>query len=155
MSRRKHPLWGFPVRMQVTCPSCSARYAVDPRAIGATGRTVQCVRCSHRWFERAAVGPGAVPPPRPVPDVVIRPSPPPLASPYGASYAAPYSGGLPALASPPPPRSTWGWWLGGLAAVVVVVGLVGWALRHEILQLMPPELKAALPIEALRLALRS
>ena len=131
--------------MQVTCPSCSARYAVDPRAIGATGRTVQCVRCSHRWFERPPPAPAAaVPPPRPVPDVVIRPAP------YAASYAA----SLPALAAPPP-RSSWGWWLGGLAAIVVVVALVGWALRHEILQLMPPELKASLPVDMLRQVFRS
>ena len=150
MSGRKHPLWGFPVRMQVTCPSCSARYAVDPRAIGPTGRTVQCVRCSHRWFERPPVAPATpAPPPRPIPDVVIRPAP------YTAPYAAPYSGGLPALASPPPARSTWAWWLGGLAEIAVVFALVGWALRHEILQLMPPDLKAALPIDALRQVLRS
>ena len=120
--------------MQVTCPSCSARYAVDPRAIGATGRTVQCVRCSHRWFERPPPAPAApVPPPRPVPDVVIRPNPY-AAAPYSTSYAA----SLPALAAPPP-RSSWG----------------GWALRHEILQLMPPELRASLPLDLLRQAFRS
>jgi predicted Zn finger-like uncharacterized protein len=130
--------------MQVTCPSCSARYAVDPRAIGPTGRTVQCVRCSRRWFERPPVVEATVPPPRPIPDVVIRPAP----------FAASYTASLPALAAPPP-RSTWGWWLGGLAAIVVVIALVGWALRHEILQLMPPELKASLPLDMLRLAFRS
>src|SRR5262245_6655204 len=37
--------------MQVTCPNCRARYAVDPLAIGPAGRMVQCVRCSQRWFE--------------------------------------------------------------------------------------------------------
>jgi len=36
-----------------------------------------------------------------------------------------------------------------------VVALVGWALRHEILQLMPPDLKAALPVDMLRQAFRS
>jgi predicted Zn finger-like uncharacterized protein len=39
--------------MQVTCPNCRARYAVDPQAIGPGGRMVQCVRCSHCWFERS------------------------------------------------------------------------------------------------------
>ena len=46
--------------MQVTCPQCGARYAVDPAAIGPTGRTVQCVRCSHRWFETVKAAPAQV-----------------------------------------------------------------------------------------------
>ena len=32
---------------------------------------------------------------------------------------------------------------------------LGWALRHEILQLMPPDLKASLPVDMLRQAFRS
>ncbi len=43
--------------MQVTCPSCRARYAVDPLAIGPAGRTVQCARCSERWFQTVKVEP--------------------------------------------------------------------------------------------------
>ena len=39
--------------MHVTCSNCGARYIVDPLAIGPTGRTVQCARCNHRWFEVA------------------------------------------------------------------------------------------------------
>lgn len=52
--------------MQVTCPNCAARYAVDPLAIGPAGRTVQCARCHDRWFQ-------TVERERPVPDLVIRP----------------------------------------------------------------------------------
>ena len=52
--------------MVVTCPNCRARYAVDPQKIGFAGRTVQCARCSHRWFETVerppAPAPGIVPP---------------------------------------------------------------------------------------------
>ena len=84
--------------MHVSCSSCGARYAVDPKAIGPTGRTVQCARCNHRWFQtieppgRPPESPGTPPEPTPppVPDIVIRPSVP------GA--------GLPALA-PQPPKS--------------------------------------------------
>jgi predicted Zn finger-like uncharacterized protein len=64
--------------MQVTCPNCRARYAVDPLAIGPAGRTVQCARCNDRWFQTvkleptaASSGTGAtasVPPPPP-PDI--------------------------------------------------------------------------------------
>lgn len=65
--------------MQLTCPNCAARYLVDPAAIGLTGRTVQCFRCGHKWpasvpaaiLDRGPVE--AVPEPKPVPDIVIRP----------------------------------------------------------------------------------
>ncbi len=43
--------------MQVTCPNCRARYAVDPLAIGPTGRIVQCARCSDRWFQTVKLVP--------------------------------------------------------------------------------------------------
>ena len=50
--------------MIVTCSNCRARYAVDPLAIGPTGRTVECARCHHRWFQRAEGPP-------PTPDIDI------------------------------------------------------------------------------------
>jgi predicted Zn finger-like uncharacterized protein len=37
--------------MIVTCPVCSTRYVVDPRAISATGRLVRCANCSHTWHQ--------------------------------------------------------------------------------------------------------
>ena len=40
--------------MQVTCPNCGARYAVDPLAIGPVGRIVQCARCANRWLQTVA-----------------------------------------------------------------------------------------------------
>ena len=121
--------------MQVTCPNCGARYAVDPLAIGPNGRTVQCARCSHRWRERP-IAPAAVvpPPPRPVPDFVIRPST--------------YNSGLPALTTPPA-KSRWGLWL-AIAAAIVVLGIAAYAFRGEILAALPPEWREALHIDALR-----
>jgi len=51
--------------MQVSCPSCRARYAVDPLAIGPSGRTVQCARCNERWFQTVKIEPRPDPPPEP------------------------------------------------------------------------------------------
>jgi predicted Zn finger-like uncharacterized protein len=36
--------------MILECPSCQNRYLVDPRALGARGRTVRCARCKNQWF---------------------------------------------------------------------------------------------------------
>jgi predicted Zn finger-like uncharacterized protein len=37
--------------MIVTCPACSTRYLVDPRALGSAGRVVRCARCTKTWHE--------------------------------------------------------------------------------------------------------
>ena len=50
--------------MIITCPECETRYGVDAAAIGASGRTVRCSRCSHSWVERQ---PDNLPPPQDMP----------------------------------------------------------------------------------------
>jgi predicted Zn finger-like uncharacterized protein len=35
--------------MIVTCPSCEAKYRVDPAALGARGGRAKCASCSHVW----------------------------------------------------------------------------------------------------------
>jgi predicted Zn finger-like uncharacterized protein len=126
--------------MQITCSNCSARYAVDPKAIGAGGRTVQCVRCSHRWFEKGQPAPAvdSTPPPdeRPVPDFVIRPQPH-------------YSAGLPAI-SPPHRTIRWGRSIAALAVLVVVVGAAAFAYRDEIENRLPPGWSAFLSRDSAR-----
>ncbi|MFT4104105.1 MAG: zinc-ribbon domain-containing protein [Burkholderiaceae bacterium] len=146
MSPRKAHLVGHPpLIMQVICSNCSARYAVDPSAIGPTGRTVQCVRCNHRWFQEPAAPPPPPPPtdvpsdapPAPVaavPDVVIRPSTP------GA--------GLPALTTPPPPRRNWGTWIAFAIVFLVLFGAAGYAYRGEIKSRLPASWRTALQLDA-------
>ncbi len=122
--------------MQVTCPNCGARYAVDPLAIGPTGRTVQCARCNHRWRENPPPPATIVPPPpRPIPDFVMRPPS--------------YNSGLPALATPAS-GSSWGRWLSVAALTVVGLLIAAYAYGGEILGALPPEWRVALPIDALR-----
>jgi predicted Zn finger-like uncharacterized protein len=45
--------------MILTCPECATGYFVDDGLIKATGRTVRCAACSHRWtaYPGAAGGP--------------------------------------------------------------------------------------------------
>lgn len=101
--------------MQLTCPNCAARYLVDPAAIGASGRTVQCFRCGHKWQEHAPTpaGSDAPPPPspdsRPVPDFVIRPQ-----SHVGHT-------GLPAIPADPGLPT----WLKAVIGVLIALALVG------------------------------
>jgi predicted Zn finger-like uncharacterized protein len=40
--------------MIVTCPACSTRYLVDPRALGSAGRKVRCAHCSNTWHQQPA-----------------------------------------------------------------------------------------------------
>jgi len=37
--------------MILTCPQCQAQYKLDPAQLGAAGRDVRCVTCSHMWFQ--------------------------------------------------------------------------------------------------------
>lgn len=39
--------------MIIACPSCAAKYAVDPTKIGPSGRTVKCAKCGHAWSQAA------------------------------------------------------------------------------------------------------
>lgn len=131
--------------MHVSCSSCGARYAVDPTAIGPTGRTVQCARCNHRWFQTLepptrppeASGSPPEPTPAPVPDIVIRPSVP------GA--------GLPAL-TPPPRKSPWRTWLAVGIGLVVLLVAAAYVYRGEIGDRLPPAWQTILKVEARRAA---
>jgi predicted Zn finger-like uncharacterized protein len=97
--------------MQIVCPNCSARYLVDPAAIGPKGRTVQCFRCGHRWMahieaERAE---SVLTDTRPVPDFIIRPQN------HGATVS------LPAIA----PERGMPTWLKIALGLLILIGVVG------------------------------
>lgn len=129
MSDIKLLRWGLkaPVVMVVTCPNCGSRYAVDPLAIGPAGRTVQCARCDHRWFQKVA---GATP----TPDVVIRPT------------SAGTSSALPAVI-PPKRGLPWRRVIAVAAVVLVVVAAVLFAFRNEIAAIISYEARASTPVQ--------
>lgn len=35
--------------MILVCPNCSARFKVNPEALGERGRAVKCAKCGHQW----------------------------------------------------------------------------------------------------------
>jgi predicted Zn finger-like uncharacterized protein len=123
MSGRKHISGGISSTiMQVICPNCRARYAVDPRAIGLGGRTVQCVSCSHRWFET-------------VPDFAIHPQPA-----YTAAFAAP----------PQKARVHWGRWIGAIVVLVIVAGVAAFAYRDQLQSRLPDTWRTILSFDVAR-----
>jgi len=38
--------------MHIVCPHCTTSYAINPAALGASGRTVRCSRCKEVWLAR-------------------------------------------------------------------------------------------------------
>jgi predicted Zn finger-like uncharacterized protein len=129
--------------MHVTCTNCGARYAVEATAIGPAGRTVQCVRCNHRWFQKpdTPAAPKPATPIRPAaPDFVIRPPA------QGA--------GLPALTQPPG-KSRWGTWVAVVIGLVVLLGAAAYAYRGEIKARLPSEWRTLLNVDAVRSLLAS
>jgi predicted Zn finger-like uncharacterized protein len=109
--------------MIVTCPVCSTRYLVDPRALGSAGRLVRCANCSHTWQQA---------PPADAPrrvDLVARQ--PEFAAPAGGRVQ------LPAL-SPPQRRSSA--LLVPLLALLVLLGATAaglWLARDQVVNYWP------------------
>lgn len=132
--------------MILTCPRCSARYAVGAAKIPTGGRTVRCVACAHKWTARRGDGepepweeappPLAVPKNPEAPPVLIpepEPSPPDAFEDLEPMIPPPVSGrkgkGKSGLSS----GLVWA----GLAAVLALIA-VGVALfRNPIVRLWP------------------
>lgn len=124
--------------MQIICPNCGARYTVDPVALGPAGRTVQCFRCNHRWYEpvepAAAVLDEYIPEERPVPDFVIRPQT------YGSA--------LPANAD----QRDFPSWAKVLIGVAVMLGIVAglvFMFKDDIIPMLPQDLREQLGLPAI------
>lgn len=109
--------------MQITCPNCSRSYRIADSAIGASGRSVRCARCDHRWRAelppppaagvtaeneedafRAELGKAKPVPPAPVALAAEPPATPETAAdlPGQAAPEAPTAPATPAEAAPEP-----------------------------------------------------
>src|SRR6185437_2832494 len=118
---RKESAWAS---MIVTCPVCSTRYLVDPRALGSAGRLVRCANCSHTWQQA---------PPEDAPRRIdlVAPQPELAGAPGGRVQ-------LPAL---PPQRRRSAALLFPLLALFVLIGATGaglWLARAEVVNYWPP-----------------
>ena len=41
--------------MLITCSSCNSKYLVNSADLKPDGRTVQCAKCGHNWFQIANI----------------------------------------------------------------------------------------------------
>ena len=41
--------------MQISCSSCNSKYLVNSADLKPDGRTVQCAKCGHNWFQLANI----------------------------------------------------------------------------------------------------
>ena len=37
--------------MLISCPNCGTQFSVPDTALGASGRTLKCAKCAHKWFQ--------------------------------------------------------------------------------------------------------
>ena len=41
--------------MLISCSSCNSKYLVNSADLKPNGRTVQCAKCGHNWFQEASI----------------------------------------------------------------------------------------------------
>ena len=46
--------------MLVSCSSCNSKYLVNSADLKPDGRTVQCAKCGHNWFQKTIIEEGEI-----------------------------------------------------------------------------------------------
>ena len=137
--------------MILSCPSCQARYLVNPVQLGDVGRRVKCARCHHVWYESRP--PDPPPPPQPPlsatspspaadgPRPVVRPGATADVKAGGSSdgFASetPVSGQLPSTVVRRPSRVPAAFWT-LLVLLVGAVAVVGAVAGGDVVRFYPP-----------------
>jgi predicted Zn finger-like uncharacterized protein len=128
--------------MQITCPSCSAKYNVDPAKLGPQGRTVRCTNCGHSWLQKPEIEPAVETRPEPAAPAVqaaeAKPEPrPEIVAPKAKPKPAPLN---PIVAPPPEPNRLIPW----AASLLLIAALpaAAWYFRNEAVAFYPPLEKA-------------
>jgi predicted Zn finger-like uncharacterized protein len=118
--------------MIVTCPACSTRYLVDPRALGNAGRTVRCAHCAETWHQT---------PPEDFPRTIDFEEPMP--EPDISIGAGAVDGGgrvqLPAVIKPPRPWAA----IVSIALLGVIISAIVTSIivRDQVIAAWPPSMK--------------
>jgi predicted Zn finger-like uncharacterized protein len=113
--------------MIVTCPACTTRYLVDPRALGDAGRVVRCANCSKTWHQT---------PPEDFPRTLDI-SPAEVAPDLTPDFTTGGRVQLPAL--PPRRGRPWATIAGGVVLAILLSGAVAAiAAREQVIALWPP-----------------
>lgn len=130
--------------MQITCPSCSAKYNVDPAKLGPQGRTVRCTNCGHSWLQKpeaeidvaSAVESAPIAAPaakREAATDVASETRPEIVAPKPKPKPTPLN---PIVAPPPEPNRLIPW-----AVVLVLIAAIpaaAWYFRNEAVAFYPP-----------------
>jgi predicted Zn finger-like uncharacterized protein len=136
--------------MILTCPQCATQYRVDAAKFPASGRSVRCAKCGHRWHQDAPEAEAPAAEPEPVfaaPEPVHIPAPQPAPEPpRRAAYVAP----APVIEdesdveeAPARETSSWGRRLGlglgwvALMGVVLMIGFTATVWRQHVAQVWP------------------
>jgi predicted Zn finger-like uncharacterized protein len=111
--------------MIISCSACSTRYVVDPRLLGADGRTVRCAKCGHQWHQAAPMAlPGALDEPQAPPE-----APQPYVRRPGVNLPA-----FPRRSRSPGAAIAWA----ALVLAVLVLVAAGVAAREAVVSAWPP-----------------
>jgi predicted Zn finger-like uncharacterized protein len=118
--------------MIVTCPACSTRYLVDPRALGNAGRTVRCAQCAETWHQTP---PEDFAPPPDLRELVAEPG-------FASGEETPVGGGRAQLPAVIKPRRPWVAIVAiGLLAVILATLVAGVIARDQAMAMWPSSMK--------------
>ena len=120
--------------MIINCPSCKARYKVEPAQFGPKGRRVRCTACGNLWTE---MPPDDFPQPVEAEATAVRDASESVSAAQAAADWRPAGSYMEEDETPEEKRGNAKGWV-VLAAVVATIFIVGALARESIVRLWPP-----------------